>query len=185
MTTFPYQYAPMPSTQTALPGIDDPLATTTTTTTTNTVTSPSANTSTDISTNISNLMDSVKNFDTTTLMMIGGSIVILFLIFKQNNGQHCISFVDNILIVWVVKKIIGSDSRSNSISVGQPLPDSPIILIPKQGPMREIPQVMGNPPVSMAETNIFSPRDHRSDQIHRSEYFNLPCRWKYPFDYHS
>ena len=31
MTTFPYQYAPMPSTHTALPGIDSPLTTTTTT----------------------------------------------------------------------------------------------------------------------------------------------------------
>jgi len=26
MTTFPYQYAPMPSTRTALPGIEEPLA---------------------------------------------------------------------------------------------------------------------------------------------------------------
>ena len=59
--------------------------------------------------------------------------------------------MDNIPIVWVVKKIIGSDSGSNSISVGQPLPDNPIIFIPKQGPPptpREIPQVMGNPPAS-------------------------------------
>ena len=76
MTTFPYQYMPMPSTHTALPGIDEPL-----TTTTNTGTTPSTNTSTDISSNVSNLIDSVKNFDTTTLM-IGGSIVILFIIFK-------------------------------------------------------------------------------------------------------
>ena len=39
--------------------------------------------------------------------------------------------------------------NSNSISVGQPLPDNPIIFLPKQGPpLREIPQVMGNPPVS-------------------------------------
>ena len=30
MTTFPYQYAPMSSTHTALPGIDSPLTTTTT-----------------------------------------------------------------------------------------------------------------------------------------------------------
>jgi len=29
MTTFPYQYAPMPGTHTALPGIDNPLTTTT------------------------------------------------------------------------------------------------------------------------------------------------------------
>ena len=65
------------------------------------------------------------------------------------------SFVDNIPIVWVVKKIIGSDSGSNSISVGQPLPDNPIIFIPKQGPPpREIPQVMGNPPVSITEPGI-------------------------------
>ena len=67
-------------------------------------------------------------------------------------GSTVSSFVDNIPIVWVVKKIIGSDSGSNSISVGQPLPDNPIILIPKQGPMREIPQVKGStfspPPVS-------------------------------------
>jgi len=34
------------------------------------------------STNISNLIDSAKKFDTTTLMMIGGSIIILFIIFK-------------------------------------------------------------------------------------------------------
>ena len=31
MTTFPSQYAPMPATHTALPGIDEPLTTTTTT----------------------------------------------------------------------------------------------------------------------------------------------------------
>ena len=49
----------------------------------------------------------------------------------------------------LLKKIIGSDSGSNSISVGQPLPDNPIIFIPKQAPMREIPQVIGNPPVSI------------------------------------
>ena len=64
-------------------------------------------------------------------------------------GSSVSSFVDNIPIVWVVKKIIGSDSGSNSISVGQPLPDNPIIFIPKQGPPpRGIPQVIGNPPVS-------------------------------------
>ena len=63
-------------------------------------------------------------------------------------GSTVSSFVDNIPIVWVVKKIIGSDFGSNSISVGQPLPDNPIIFLPKQGPPpREIPQVMGNPPV--------------------------------------
>ena len=57
--------------------------------------------------------------------------------------------MDNIPIVWVVKKIIGSDSGNSSISVGQPLPDNPITFIPKQGPPpREISQVMGNPPVS-------------------------------------
>ena len=78
MTTFPYQYAPMPTTHTALPGIDEPL----TTTTTNTTTSPSTNTEADISSNVSNLIGSVKNFNTTILMMIGGSIVILFIIFK-------------------------------------------------------------------------------------------------------
>jgi len=64
-------------------------------------------------------------------------------------GSTFSSFVDNIPIVWVVKKIIGSDSGNKSISVGQPLPDNPIIFVPKQGPPpREIPQVMGNPPVS-------------------------------------
>ena len=63
-------------------------------------------------------------------------------------GSSVSSFVDNIPIVWVVKKIIGSDSGNSSISVGQPLPDNPIIFLPKQGPSpREIPQVMGNPPV--------------------------------------
>jgi len=63
-------------------------------------------------------------------------------------GSTVSSFVDNIPIVWVVKKIIGSDSGNSSISVGQPLPDNPIIFIPKQGPPpREIPQVIGNPPV--------------------------------------
>ena len=51
-------------------------------------------------------------------------------------GSSVSSFVDNIPIVWVVKKIIGSDSGSNSISVGQPLPDNPIIFIPKQGPSK-------------------------------------------------
>ena len=71
MTTFPYQYAPMPTTHTALPGIDEPLTTTTTT-----------NKTTDITSNVSNLIDSVKNFDVTTLMMIGGSIIMLFIIFK-------------------------------------------------------------------------------------------------------
>ena len=70
-------------------------------------------------------------------------------------GNTFSTFVDNIPIVWVVKKIIGSDSGNNhSISVGQPLPDNPIIFIPKQGPPpREIPQVIGNPPVS--EPGIF------------------------------
>ena len=64
-------------------------------------------------------------------------------------GSTISTFVDNIPIVWVVKKIIGSDSGNNqSISVGQPLPDNPIIFLPKQGPPpREVPQVMGNPPV--------------------------------------
>ena len=64
-------------------------------------------------------------------------------------GSTFSTFVDNIPIVWVVKKIIGSDSGNNhSISVGQPLPDNPIIYMPKQGPPpREIPQVNGNPPV--------------------------------------
>ena len=68
-------------------------------------------------------------------------------------GSTVSSFIDNIPIVWVVKKIIGSDSGSNSISVGQPLPDNPIIFVPKQGSMREMPQVMGNPPVN--EPGIF------------------------------
>ena len=64
----------MPSTHTALLGIDKPLTTTTT---------PTSQTSTtDISSNVSNLIDSVKNFDATTLMMIGGSIIMLFIIFK-------------------------------------------------------------------------------------------------------
>jgi len=75
MTTFPYQYAPIPTTHTALPDIDSPLTTPTTT-------DQTTNTSTDISSNVSSLMDSVKNFDTTTLMMIGGSIVMIFIIFK-------------------------------------------------------------------------------------------------------
>jgi len=67
---------------------------------------------------------------------------------SKTMGSTISTFVDNIPIVWVVKKIIGSDSESNSISVGQPLPDNPIIFIPKQGPPpREIPQVIGNPPV--------------------------------------
>ena len=74
MTTFPYQYAPLPTTHTALPPIDNPL------TTNQTVAEP--NSTTDIITNTSNLIDSVKNFDPKTLMMIGGSIVILFIIFK-------------------------------------------------------------------------------------------------------
>jgi len=64
------------------------------------------------------------------------------------------TFVDNIPIVWVVKKNIDSDSGSYSMSVGQPIPDNPIILIPKQGSMREIPQVMRNPFVSMVEPGI-------------------------------
>ena len=78
MTTFPYQYAPMPSTHTALHGIDDLL----TTTTTEPGQTTGDNPATDISSNIANLIDSVKNYSTTTLMMIGGSIVILFIIFK-------------------------------------------------------------------------------------------------------
>jgi len=70
-------------------------------------------------------------------------------------GNTISTFVDNIPIVWVVKKIIGSDSESNSISVGQPLPDNPIIFLPKQGPPpREIPQVIENPPVSTVEPEI-------------------------------
>ena len=58
------------------------------------------------------------------------------------------SFVDNIPIVWVVKKIIGSDSGSNPSIPTSVLPENPIIFRPKEGPMREIPQVMGNPLVS-------------------------------------
>jgi len=77
MTTFPYQYAPLTSTHTALPGIDEPLTTTQTTTQTS-----EPNPTTDITTNVSNLIDSVKDFDVTTLMMIGGSIIMLFIIFK-------------------------------------------------------------------------------------------------------
>ena len=57
------------------------------------------------------------------------------------------SFVDNIPIVWVVKKIIGSDSGSNPSIPTSALPENPIIFRPKEGPMREIPQVKGNPPV--------------------------------------
>ena len=85
------------------------------------------NTTTDITSNVSNLIDSVKNFDATTLMMIGGSIIMLFIIFSKTMGNMS-SFVDNIPIVWVVKKIIGSDSGNSSISVGQPLPDNPTVL---------------------------------------------------------
>ena len=73
MTTYPYQYAPMPATHTAPPGIDEPLTTTQTS---------EPNPTTDITTNVSNLIDSVKNFDATTLLMIGGSIIMLFIIFK-------------------------------------------------------------------------------------------------------
>ena len=76
MTIFPYQYAQMPATHTALPGIDNPLTTTTTTQTSE------SNPTMDMTTNVSNLIDSVKNFDATTLMMIGGSIIMLFIIFK-------------------------------------------------------------------------------------------------------
>ena len=72
MTTFPYQYATMPSTYTVLPGIDEPLTTSQTTTQTS-----EPNPTTDISSNVSNLVESVKNFDSTTLMMIGGSFLIL------------------------------------------------------------------------------------------------------------
>ena len=66
----------MPTTHTALPGIDEPLTTTTTPTTSE------PNPTTDISSNVSNLIDSIKDFDVTTLMMIGGSIIMLFIIFK-------------------------------------------------------------------------------------------------------
>ena len=58
------------------------------------------------------------------------------------------SFVDNIPIVWVVKKIIGSDSGSNPSIPTSALPENPIIFRPKEGPMREIPQVKGNPAAS-------------------------------------
>ena len=69
-------------------------------------------------------------------------------------GSTFSTFVDNIPIVWVVKKIIVSDSGNSSISVGQSLPDNPIVFIPKQGPPpSEIPQVIGNPPVD--EPGIF------------------------------
>ena len=61
----------MPATHTALPDIDSPLTTTTTTTST-----------TDISSNVSNLVESVKNLDAITLMIIGGSIIMIFIIFK-------------------------------------------------------------------------------------------------------
>ena len=64
----------MPTIHTALPPVDNPPTTTTTETEVGIVT--------DIGTNISNLIDSAKKFDTTTLMMVGGSILILFIIFK-------------------------------------------------------------------------------------------------------
>ena len=51
------------------------------------------------------------------------------------------SFVDNIPIVWVVKKIIGPDSGNIPSIPTSALPDNPIIFRPKEGPMREIPQV--------------------------------------------
>ena len=66
MTTYPYQYAPMPTGTTNLPGIEEPLTATQTTTQTS-----ESNPMTDITTNVSNLNGSVKNLDTTTLMMIG------------------------------------------------------------------------------------------------------------------
>jgi len=56
MTTFPYQYAPLSSSHTALPGIDSPLTTNQTTPTTSPTTTP-----TDIGSNVSSLIDSAKN----------------------------------------------------------------------------------------------------------------------------
>ena len=67
----------MPATHTALPGIEEPLTTTQTTTQTS-----ESNPTTNITMNVSNLIESIKNFDPTTLMMIGGSIIMLFIIFK-------------------------------------------------------------------------------------------------------
>ena len=67
----------MPGTHTALPGIDEPLTTSQTSNQTS-----ESNPMTDITTNVSNLIGSVKNLDTTTLMMIGGSVIMLFIIFK-------------------------------------------------------------------------------------------------------
>ena len=91
-------------------------------------------------------------------------------------GSSVSSFVDNIPIVWVVKKIIGSDSGSNPSIPTTPLPSDPIIFRPREGPMREIPQVMGNPPVD--EPGII-------DQIKSIDQNTLiPCQW-YPFDYPS
>ena len=66
-------------------------------------------------------------------------------------GNNFSSFVDNIPIVWVVKKIIGSDSGSNTMTTGQPIQAEPIIFHPKEGPMRELPQVKGNPPASVVD----------------------------------
>ena len=53
MTTYPYQYAPMPATHTALPGIDEPLTTAQTTTQTS-----ESNPTTNIAMNVSNLIES-------------------------------------------------------------------------------------------------------------------------------
>jgi len=63
----------MSTTTTSLPSVDNPSTT---------IQPPGNNPPTDITSNVSNLIDSVKNFDTTTLMMIGGSIIMLFIIFK-------------------------------------------------------------------------------------------------------
>ena len=55
-------------------------------------------------------------------------------------GNTLETFFNNIPIVYIGKKIFSSGSSSPKIhNVGSPVLDNPIILLPKPGPMRGIP----------------------------------------------
>ena len=71
-------------------------------------------------------------------------------------GNTLETFFNNIPIVYIGKKIFSSGSSSPKINnVGSPVLDNPIILLPKPGPMRGIPNT--NPQGSNNNNNSSNP----------------------------
>ena len=70
-------------------------------------------------------------------------------------GNTLETFFNNIPIVYIGKKIFSSGSSSPKINnVGTPVLDNPIILLPKPGPMRGIPNT--NPQGNNNSSNPFN-----------------------------